>query len=485
MIKSIGVWCLAVFMAISFTSFSTVNAQEKTELIADFELSLTEAIQMALANNPEINRALLGTKDSEELVKIAYSEIFPEITSSIDYTRNVEIPVSFLPGEFFGGDPGTLVPVAFGTDNNWQGGFTVSQTLFRGETIIGLSSATIFKTVQQENYRSVSQQIVTQTRIAYYQVLVAKEQLRLQQAQIDRLQQNLSENERRRDAGLVDEYAVLQLQVQLSNQQPLLIEAEYAVLEAYRNLKYVLGLPYQLEFEVLGNLNEFDILSDNNGNSANADIKRIDQLNPFTYQEEMLDEIFLAQNRGDMRILDAQLNLKDQEITAIKSRFLPTLSATYNMQWTSAEPDAPTFFENNVRFQTIGINLSLPLFEGFRRVADVQRGQIERKDLEEQYRAATLLAQNEVASSSEDLNMAFETANARKIALQQAQEGYERAQLRFENGLGSQIEVTEAEVQVRQAEVNYAVMVFDYLTAKAQYDLATGVVPLIDTEITE
>lgn len=480
----LGVWYKAAFLLLVSISFTSLQAQERTELIEDFELSLTEAIQLSLANNPDINRAILATKDSDELVRIAYSEIYPEITSSINYTRNVEIPVTFVPGEFFGGAPGTLIPVEFGTDNNWQGGFTVNQTLFRGETIIGLSSATIFKTVQEENYRLVSQRIVTQTRIAFYQVLVAKEQLRLQEAQIGRLEQNLSENERRRDAGLIDEYAVLQIQVQLSNQRPLLIEAEYGVLEAYRNLKLVLGLPYQLEFKAVGNLNAYDILADGATESSNEDIKAIDRSNPFTYQNKMVDNSALAQFRGDMRLLDAQMNLKDREITAVRSRFLPTLSATYNLQWSASEPDAPNFFENEVRFQTLGFNLSLPLFEGFSRNADVQRVLIERKDLDEQYRAATLNAQNEVASSSEDLNMAFETASARKIALDQAQEGYERAQLRLENGLGSQIEVTDAEVQVRQAEVNYAVMVFNYLTAKAQYDLAIGKVPFVDTEIT-
>jgi outer membrane protein TolC len=481
--NKLGVWYKAVLLCVISFSFINIQAQEQTELIADFELTLSEAIQLSLANNPNINRALLATQDSDELVKIAYSEIYPEITSSINYTRNVEIPVTFVPGEFFGGAPGTLIPVEFGTDNNWQGGFTVNQTLFRGETIIGLSSASIFRTVQLENYRSVSQQIVTQTRLAFYQVLVAKEQLRLQEAQIDRLEQNLNENERRRDAGLIDEYAVLQIQVQLSNQRPLLIEAEYAVLEAYRNLKLVLGLPYQLEFEVKGNLNAYDILAEVASDESNRDIKDVDRSNPFTYQNSVLDDASLAQFRGDMRILDAQINLKDREITATRSRFLPTISATYNLQWSASEPDAPNFFENEVRFQTLGLNLSLPLFEGFSRNADVQRVLIERKDLDEQYRAAALTAQNEVASSSEDLNMAFETASARKIALEQAQEGYERAQLRFENGLGSQLEVTDAEVQVRQAEVNYAVMVFNYLTAKAQYDLAIGKVPFVDTEI--
>lgn len=476
----------ALIIILSVLTAPALKAQtQETELIEDYELTLDEAIKIAVANNPEIKRALLSIEDADQLVKIAYSEIYPEISSSVNYTRNFEIPVNFVPGEFFGGAPGTLVPVAFGTDNNWQGGFTVSQTLFRGETIVGLSSATVFKTVQAENYRAASQQVITQSRIAYYSVLAAIEQFKLQETQIKRLEQNLRENEARQRAGLVDEYAVLSLRVQLSNQRPQLIDAKYAVDEAYRQLKVTLGLPLQFMFEVRGSLNGFDILTEDSSNDENTHIKLVDQMNPYTFQKEGLDSASLELYRGDLRIIDASVALSDKEVTAVKSRFLPTISATYNLQWTSAEPDEPTFFENSARFQTLGINVSLPLFQGFKRVADVQRVQIKRKDLFEQRRGAMLMAQNEVASASEDLNRAFETAESRKIALQQATEGYERAQKRLENGLGSQLEVTDAEVQVRQAEVNYALMVYQYLTAKAQYDLATGKVPFVDTEIEE
>jgi len=471
--------------AVLLWSNSVVAQTQETDLIADYELTLDEAIKIALANSPQIKRALLAIDDADELVKIAYSEIYPELSSSLNYTRNFEIPVNFVPGQFFGGAPGTLVPVAFGTDNNWQGGFTASQTLFRGETLVGLSSATVFKTVQSESYRAISQQVITQTRIGYYSVLAAKEQMRLQETQIRRLEQNLKENEARQRAGLVDEYAVLSLEVQLSNQRPQLIEAEYAVDEAYRMLKIGMGLALQFDFAVKGSLNDFDIVSTDLTSDENEQIKKVDQMNPYTFQKENLDSAGLEMVRGDLRVLDATLALTDKEIIAVKSRFLPTLSATYNLQWTSAEPDAPTFFENSARFQTLGINLSLPLFQGFKRVADVQRVLIQRKDLEEQKRGALLMAQNEVASASEDLNRAFETAEARKIALQQATEGYERAQKRLENGLGSQLELTDAEVQVRQAEVNYALMVYQYLTAKAEYDLATGKVPYIDIEVVE
>jgi outer membrane protein TolC len=458
---------------------------ERDSLIADAELSLVDAIKVAVANNPQVNRALLSVKDADELVKIAYSDVYPSVSSNINYTRNFEVPVQFVPGEFFGGDPGTFIPVEFGTDNNWQGGFSVQQNIFRGEVFVGLSTSEIFKTVQQENLRATSQQIITQTRIAYYRVLVAMEQARLLEAQISRLEQNLRENQARQKAGLVDDYAVLQIEVQLSNQRPQLIEAEYAVDEAYRDLKMAIGIPLEIDFNVKGNLNSFDIVSEEATSGMNQHIKMVDQMNPYTFQKQTNRERSLMDLRGDLRVLDARLDLNEKEIQAVKSRFLPTITATYNLQWSSAEPGSPTFFDNSTRFQTLGLNVSLPLFEGFARNANVQRAQIARKDIEEQIRAAELSAENEVASAAEDLNKSFETAEARKKALEQAEEGYERAMKRLENGIGSQLEVTDAEIQVRQAEVNYALMVFEYLSGKAQYDLATGKVPFVDTDVNE
>jgi len=446
------------------------------------EIGLEEAIQMALANNPQINRALLAIDDADELVKIANSEVYPDISSSINYTRNVELPVQFIPESVFdpAGDPNVLVPVAFGTDNNWQGGFTVTQNLFKGEAIIALKSSAVFRKVQEESYRAMSQEVITQTRIAYYSVLAAIEQLRLQDAQIRRLETNLKENQVRAKAGIVDDYAVLRIQVQLSNQKPQQIEAKYAVDEAYRNLNIAMGIPIAFKYAVIGNLNKFDILSKNAGETDNDHLKKVDQMNPYTFNTNMIDSMALTENRGDIRIAEANLRLQDKQILAEKSRFLPTLTASYNLQWAAAEASSPTFFENAVRFQTIGLNMSLPLFQGFSRIANLDRAKIQYKDIEEQKRMAILMAQNQVASAGEDLDKIFETASARKQALEQANTGYNRANKRFDNGLGSQLELTEAEIQVREAEVNYAIMVFNYLTAKANYDLATGIVPFVD-----
>jgi outer membrane protein TolC len=295
------------------------------------------------------------------------------------------------------------------------------------------------------------------------------------------LETNLKENEARAKAGIVDDYAVLQIKVQLSNQKPQQIEAKYAVDEAYRNLNIVMGLPVKFSYKVKGSLNEFDILSQTASQSSNTHLKKVDQMNPYSFSSTSIDSALLTENRGDIRIAEANLRLQDKQIRAEKSRFLPTLTASYNLQWSAAEAESPDFFQDAKRFQTLGINLSLPLFQGFSRMANLERAQIQYKDIEEQKRMAILMAQNEVASASEELDKIFETASARKQALEQANTGYDRAKKRLENGLGSQLELTEAEIQVREAEVNYAIMVFNYLTAKANYDLATGMVPFVDT----
>src|SRR5690554_7962430 len=147
---------LSSLFFVSVFGIKITTAQPIQELPA--QLSLENAIQVALANNPQINWAILSVDDANQLVNIARSEVYPNISSSLTYTRNFEIPVQFLPSEFVGLPPGDLVPISFGTDNNWQGGFSVSQNLFKGEVIVALSSSAVFKTVQEENLRAVSQQ---------------------------------------------------------------------------------------------------------------------------------------------------------------------------------------------------------------------------------------------------------------------------------------------------------------------------------------
>lgn len=463
--------------------FSLVHAQDIEVKLPDTQLiSLEQAIQLSVANNPEIKRALLSVEDADQQVRLAWSEVLPEITSSANYTRNVEIPVNFVPARAF--DPEApedeLVPLQFGTDNNWQGGVTVSQNIFRGEAIIGISSSALFKSAQQENLRAAIQQIITQARKAYHAALVAKERYRLQVTTVQRLSENLQENRSRLEAGLVDEYDVLRLEVQLANQEPQLEEAELEIEESYRNLKEIMGLPLDLELEIEGDLNEYEVNEPQNQLDENEGIRKIDQATPLPVVTDNRALNIMRENRGDLRALQVQEDLKDRELLAIRSRFLPSITADYNLQWTSAQAGAPRPFENKVRYQTLILNISFPLFTGFQRMANYDVAQIEKKDIQVQQWAAERTAMNELETATGRIYNLKETVIARRRAVEQAQRGYEIATRRLTNGIGSQLDVTEAELQVREAELNYALLVFEYLNAKADFDLSVGLVPLID-----
>ncbi len=483
----------AVVLLLALT-IAPVRAQDRANLPDSLQINnnitVTQAIQISLANNTQIKRALLSIEDARQQVRTAWSEVIPEISASANYTRNLEVPVNFIPEVVFNpnGDPNKLVPVAFGTDNNWSGGFNVSQILFSGRAFVGVSSSKLFKAAQAENLLATAQQVVTQTRQAFYQVLIAKQQLRLQRDRLERIKKNLEDTRKRLEQGFVDEYAVQQLEVQLSNQQPQVTQAEFAVEDATNNLLDAMGIPVSLDIGVVGSLNDYNIKDEAASTSENKALKKVDRMTPLTLQADSLLLSKAMELRGDMRAIDVQQKLQNKQIKAQKSRYLPTVTTSYNLQWTASEAGRPNVFgteQSRARSQTLMLNVSLPIFQGFSRDASVQQAKIQLRDLKLQEYQAKQSTQKQIVAAKGDIREALQTASARKQALQQAQDGYERALKRYQNGLGSQQEVTDAELQLREAEMAYAQMAFNYLSAKARYDQAIGKVPFVSQNPSE
>ena len=464
-------------------SGQNVFAQEVTE---QPEITLTQAIQTALANNTQMKQALLSVKDAEQQVRSAWGNVMPSVAASATYTRNLEIPVQFIPAIIFdpNASPDALMPVAFGTDNSWSGGFSASQIIFSGQAFVGISASELYQAAQTEALRATAQGVVTQTRATYYQALIARQQVALNEAQITRVKENLAEVRAMNEQGFTDDYSVLQLEVQLANLEPQLTTAKFTLENAKRDLLDVLGLPLELPFQIVGNLNTFDIYSDEAGDDINSSIKKVDTaipLNPNSNEDLVFEEAF--DNRGDLRILDIQTQLQGKNLDAQRAQYLPTLAASYNLNWAASQPGTPVFFgteDTRARSQVLGINLQLPIFTGFQRDASIQQTKIQIKNLEIQHEQAEKTAQKEVITAQQSIEQAYQNQAAMTKAVEQATLGYERALARQKAGVGSQQEVIDADLQLRQAEIGYAQTVFSYLLSKAQYDQAIGRVPFVD-----
>ena len=475
--------CVLFFADTGLAQQENANSMEKAPAIGS-TINLEQSVRIALANNNEIKRALLSIKDADERVTQAWGDYLPDVSGTMQYTRNLQLPIIFFPD--FQDPNGPLQAITVGADNQWTGTINASQVIFRGESIVGITSADLFKTAQKENFRATSQEIVTQTRKAYSDVLLARENLELRQASIDRIKKNLAENRARYEAGLIDEFQVLQLEVQLSNEQPQLTEAQYQLKQAYRQLNIVMGIPVNWRYTVEGNLTLFEVKSSTALNAENQNLKKVNAITSIVLNDQRSDELvdMAKELRGDLRVLDFEERLKEKEILREKTFFLPTLTANYQMNWSAQEPGSPNFFGNDPaqrsRTQALAFTLNVPIFEGLERSTDLTRRKIEKKDIQEQQRLALKQAKNEIYTAQENINRIHEVSEARKAAIRQASRNYEIALARFERGVGSQLDVTNAELQLRQAETNYAQMVHEYLNAKADYDLAVGLTPFVD-----
>jgi len=449
------------------------------------EMSIRDAVQTALVQSRDMQDARLALEEANERVSEAWGAVFPKVDFSASYTRNIAPQVSFLPAEFFpgAGEDEEFVKVQFGADNAWSSALVLDQPLFSASAFIGVGAAGRYRALQEETVRGRAQALVTRVRTAYYSLLLAQEEHRLIQNSVNRVRESLEETEALNRAGLASDYDVLRLQVELANLEPNLRRAENAVAQARRNLAIDLNLESLDALEVSGSLAAMDLEDPEANNAANreiltlAGVQRPGELEP----SEALQVAY--ESRSDLRQLDLTEDLRTAELRVQQVEYLPRISLFGNLSINAQQNGRPDFFGDPMTRATskwVGVSISLPVFTGLQRDARIDQQRAVLNQAKNQTYLARMQAEGQVKSVLEQVKEARERARAQRLAVTQAQRGFEIARAQYREGLSSQLELTDAEVALRQSEFNYAQAVFDYLTFRAQLDEATGEVPMVD-----
>jgi outer membrane protein TolC len=443
-------------------------------------LGLGEAVSMALEANPELGVARFSVLEAAERVSEAWGNVFPSIDLTTTYTRNLSVPVSFLPAAFVDptAAPDEIIPLRFGSDNIWDLSIDIEQPLFNAAAFIGVGAAGRFQALQDEGYRGQAQAVVTRVREAYYRLLLNQEQVRLLENSIRRVEQSLDETRSLEEAGLVSEYDVLRLEVELANLTPNLRRAAEAVAQDRRALAIELGVDQGAELHVRGALATMR-LDDLDANSA-------DNLEILSFGGVDLPESDTAvaramRGRSDLLQLELTENLRMTEMRLEQVQYLPEVALFGAYGMASQQQGGARFFGDPRGYRRIaGVRVSLPIFQGFQRDArvDQRRAVLEQARLQTEY--ARDQARNEVQTLLAAAEEARDRATAQQLAVGQATRGFEIASVQYREGLGTQLELTDAEVALRQSEFNYAQAVHDYLVARARLDRASGMVPVSD-----
>ncbi len=464
-----------------------VAAQERppTPPELDEPLLLSALARMAVDRSRDLADARFQLGAAEGQVAEAWSDVYPNLNLTSSYTRNVAPQVNFLPARIF--DPsaaeGDFVPIQFGADNIWNLGVSVEQALLDPGVFVGLGAAAGFRNLQQESLRGRTQQLVTRIRTSVYDLLLAEEEVRLTHNSLGRVRQALDETRAMADAGLAELYDVLRLEVELANLEPSLRRAENRRSAARRTIAAELALDPEAAIAVDGELAEMDLEHPEANSPANRDILgfRGFPVGETGDAAEIVRQSALG--RSDIRQAALTEELRGVEVRLEQVDFLPTVVAFGSYGLAAQQNGGPDFFGTSRQrgsSKQVGLRVSVPVFSGFRRQARIRQRRMALEQARIQTRLAMDQAEIQVRNLLDQVQEARQRVDAQRLAVTQAERGYEIASAQYREGLAGRLELTDAEVALRQSEFNYAEAIYDYLAASARLDEAAGHVPLVD-----
>jgi outer membrane protein len=444
-------------------------------------LTLDDAVRMALERNQDLEVARLELGRSQAQVREAWSHVYPRVDLTTGYTRNVDAPISFLPARIFDPNAGEdeLIGMRFGTDNVWMNQVRLEQPIFRAAAFVGVGAAGRYRALQEEVLRGVELEVATRVRIAFFDALLAEETLRLTEASLTRVRRSFEETRSLYRAGMVSEYDALRLEVELRNLEPRVRQARSRAVAARRTLAAELGMEDGEALRVSGSLAALSLSEEatDAGAGAAAENRALAAFAarplPAGGGEAGVDAAL--RDRSDLRQLALTRELRTAELRAEQAEYLPRVSLWGTHTHTAQQDGGPDWFGGMSATQRqVGIQVTMPLFSGLQRPARVQQKRIAVEQVAAQMGLARARAENEVRTLADAVEEARDRAGAQRLAIRLAQRGWEIATLENREGIGSQLQVTDAENALRESEFNYAQAVHDYLVARARLDAAAG-----------
>jgi len=434
---------------LSFLAFISVSWSFSQERPNSF--SLQEAITYALEYNYSVINADREILDAEKQKWEVIATGLPQIDGDLSYQNQLKRPVTLVPGEFVGGEPGSFLPVVFGQQNQVNATATLRQQIFDGSYIVGVQATEAFLRYSQNNKEKTDQEIRKAVIEAYGNVLLAKETVAILENNKATLEKNLFETEKLFENGLGDEESVEQLQITLSSIISALKNAIRFEDITLQMLNLIMGLPIENQTLLKENLDDLVL-------------KQIDF--------DLLKSEFLMENNVDYKLV---ANLNEQryyELKLAKSKALPTLNAFVNYG-TSAFSNTFSFFGNEQQWygsSILGFDLKIPIFSSLNRSATTQRAKIaydqaktQLTETEEQIRLQLERAKSDYIFSIED----YETT---KNNLNLAERIEKKNQTKYFEGLATSFELRQAQIQLYTAQQDYLESMVEVINRKTDLE---------------
>ncbi|TNJ44261.1 TolC family protein [Tamlana fucoidanivorans] len=413
--------------------------------------SLNQAIDFALENNRNAKNA---KRDIEAAYKQKWETIaigLPQLNANIEYQNFIKQPVSLLPGEIAGGEPGTFVPITFGTKQNLNASATVTQKIFDGTYIVGLQSTKVFLEISKNAAIKTDLEVRKAIINAYGNTLVTEEGEKILIENRNTLRKNLDELTKIYENGLEEEESVEQLKITLSD-----IES---ALNNYTRLKKV---SYQMLNMTLGlDIDHPIILTDN-----------LETLTAQNVDLHLINDPYSVENTIDYQIAENNKESKELLVKLEQSKALPALSAFLNGGYTGNSNTFTFTNRDQIWFGSslFGVNLSIPIFSSGMRGASTQRAKINLEKSIDDLMETEQRIKLDVATARSAYQFALEDYSNKKENLDLAKRIEAKNETKFFEGIASSFDLRQAQIQLYTAQQDFLKAMLDVITRKAELE---------------
>lgn len=410
-------------------------------------LSLVDAMNIALQQNAAISEARNDLESSYGLVVQTRAVALPQLTASGQYKAVDSHDIENFPGNPYS------VP-----NQNWNAGFQLTQSIYAGGKLIAaIRAANATKQQALAQYQTAVQDALLNVQVAYYDVLLAAQQITVHEASVNLLQKELEDQQHRYNAGTVPRFNVLQADVSLANERPNLIQARNNYRISKNNLSNLLG--YNLPHEIWENI----------------PLQLTDKLEAIPFDVNLPDAIEQAMNhRSELVALRKTVELQQLNIVSAKSGYKPSISVFGGYTWNNSQFIDPGDLAYTLHGWNGGAEMNWDIFDGLATHGKVMQAKAEYEKSKTTLADEARQIELQVRTDYSDFIEAKEVLDSQKTVQAEAEEALREANARSEAGTGTQLDVLNAETSLTQARTTQIQALHDYETARARLERAIG-----------
>lgn len=436
-----------IFLGLFISMLTSVRAQDSSssdQSVVRFNLS--QAIEIALSENPTIKVADQEIELKKETNREAYAGLFPEVSLSGSYSRTLKKQTMVMD---FGGQSQTI---QVGTDNSYSGGLVISLPVFAPALYKSINLTKTDIDLAVEKARSSRLDMINQVTKAYYQLLLTQDSYDVLLKSYNQAEANFDVVNAKFEQGVVSEYDKIRADVQVRSLKPSVVSARNGVNLAKLQLKVLMGISSDYPIDIIGNLKDYE-------------------MNLFA--NELDNKMLSLDQNTDLKQLDLNAKMLEQNLQLQKTNFMPTLGASFNYMYTSLNNDFKIGHYKWFPYSTVGLSLTIPIFTASN-FPKIKQTKIQMRQLEENRLNTERMLKMQTRSYLDNMAASAEQVLSNKEGVFQAEKGRLIAQKRYEIGNGTILELNDSEVALTEAQLTYNQSIYDYLVAKADLDQVLG-----------